>query len=327
GRTDALGRIANTVFGDHMIPANYHVADAPVSYPYVWNIWKFDWVQYNGSVSQPLARNIGESLGVGAVIDLVNAEGKPLPEERRFSNSVRIPDLVTIERTLQRLTPPPWPAEIFGAVDAQKAAHGRDLFEQHCQGCHGPHVAPPALQTAQAPGKLAPGTEWQIEVIPVEHIGTDPSAAMGFVERRYDLRPIGITNSDAVGVLRPVRLRQLARDFRYHLGELVESAPAGGPLKALLAQLPADGPAPALPEALLGDIADAVEGVFGERADASGDSPPSTATSCNTDCHADWLVWHGRRGLSAMAATLDAFDVGSVTEGEGLNIIGLFIKQ
>ena len=50
GRTDALGRIGNTAFGDHLSKENYQVGDAPVSYPYLWNIWKFDWVQYNGSV-------------------------------------------------------------------------------------------------------------------------------------------------------------------------------------------------------------------------------------------------------------------------------------
>jgi hypothetical protein len=70
GRTDALGRIGNTAFGDHLAKGNYQVGDAPVSYPYLWNIWKFDWVQYNGSVAQPLARNIGEALGVGAIAPL-----------------------------------------------------------------------------------------------------------------------------------------------------------------------------------------------------------------------------------------------------------------
>ncbi|MGY2499104.1 hypothetical protein, partial [Klebsiella pneumoniae] len=32
GRTDAFGRIANTVFGDVLDDANYRVANAPVSY-------------------------------------------------------------------------------------------------------------------------------------------------------------------------------------------------------------------------------------------------------------------------------------------------------
>ena len=67
GRTDAIGRIANTVFADHVPSANnYRPGDAPVSYPPVWDIWKFDWVQYGASVRHPLARNVGEGMGVGA---------------------------------------------------------------------------------------------------------------------------------------------------------------------------------------------------------------------------------------------------------------------
>src|SRR5262249_43242880 len=43
GRTDALGRISNRVFGRNIDTANYRVGNAPVSYPPVWDIWKFDW--------------------------------------------------------------------------------------------------------------------------------------------------------------------------------------------------------------------------------------------------------------------------------------------
>ncbi len=89
GRTDALGRIGNTAFGDHLAKGNYQVGDAPVSYPYLWNIWKFDWVQYNGSVAQPLARNIGEALGVGAIAPLRSAMKEPLPADHRFRSTCR----------------------------------------------------------------------------------------------------------------------------------------------------------------------------------------------------------------------------------------------
>ena len=79
GRTDAFGRIANSVFGDAIDPANYRVANAPVSYPHLWDIWKFDWVQWNGSAMQPMARNIGEALGVGATLRLLHENGQPSP--------------------------------------------------------------------------------------------------------------------------------------------------------------------------------------------------------------------------------------------------------
>ena len=40
------------------------VANAPVSYPHLWGTPNFDWVQWNGSIQQPIARNIAEALGV-----------------------------------------------------------------------------------------------------------------------------------------------------------------------------------------------------------------------------------------------------------------------
>jgi hypothetical protein len=107
GRTDAIGRIANTVFGDHVPAAkNYRVGDAPVSYPPVWDIWKFDWVQYGASVRHPLARNVGEGLGVGAKFDLFDPYGRPLPPARRYQSSTMIENLTILEGILQRLQPP-----------------------------------------------------------------------------------------------------------------------------------------------------------------------------------------------------------------------------
>jgi mono/diheme cytochrome c family protein len=186
GRTDALGRIGNTAFGDHLSEANYQSGDAPVSYPYLWNIWKFDWVQYNGSVSQPLARNVGEALGVGAIAPLLSDMREPLPASQRYRSTVDIAGLQRIEHALQLLRPPRWPEEILGAIDHEKAARGEALFKLRCQGCHGPHVAEAARQQASAPLKPSHELEWRIEVIPLEHIGTDPTAARGFMERRYE---------------------------------------------------------------------------------------------------------------------------------------------
>ena len=57
GRTDAFGRIANASFGDAITPDNYRVANAPVDYPHLWDMWTFDWVQWNASAKQPMARS------------------------------------------------------------------------------------------------------------------------------------------------------------------------------------------------------------------------------------------------------------------------------
>ncbi len=130
GRTDAFGRIANSVFGDAIDPGNYRVANAPVSYPQVWDIWKFDWVQWNGSAMQPMARNIGEALGVGARLQIFDEHGQPLRGEQRYASSVRLHDLHALEETLQQLKPPTWPEDLFGRIDLQRASQGRAL-EDH----------------------------------------------------------------------------------------------------------------------------------------------------------------------------------------------------
>ena len=153
GRTDALARIANTVFADKIDPANYRIGNAPVSYPYLWNIWKFDWVQYTASVSQPMARNVGEALGVGAAVHFMDQYGRPIGASERYRTSVRLDDVQRIESTLQELRPPRWPEDLLGAIDRAKAARGKALFDQHCQGCHGPHIAVDAIKKRDAPLK------------------------------------------------------------------------------------------------------------------------------------------------------------------------------
>lgn len=219
GRTDALARIANTVFGDNLDPVNYAVGNAPVSFPPVWNIWKFDWVQYNASVSQPMARNIGEAMGVGAKYALVDRYGRPLPPEQRFRSSALVDNLHTIELTLRKLEPPSWPAE-FGAVDTAKAERGRALFDQHCVACHGPHIAPPAIKARNAPLKTAADPEWIMKTLCVDDIGTDPNAAMNFAGATVDLTRTGLTAEDLRRVARINSDTYKSRQAAYLTGEL-----------------------------------------------------------------------------------------------------------
>lgn len=211
GRTDALARIGNTVFGDNLTPENYHLATGPVSYPPVWNIWKFDWVQYGASVKQPMARNMGEALGVGAHIAFTDQYGRPLPLDQRFNSSVLAENIHQIETTLQGLTPPQWPEELFGAIDHEKAAKGKKLFENHCQGCHGPHPANAMLKAIDMPLKSDDEPVWIMKTLGIEEIGTDPNAAFNFVNNRFDLTKTGITNDEIVKTVRPIHVKQLKR--------------------------------------------------------------------------------------------------------------------
>ncbi len=131
GRTDGLGRIANTVFADYLDHSNYRKGNAPVNYPHLWDIWQFDWVQWTGSVKQAMARNVNESLGVRARLELKD-------KAHLFESSAMLSDMHCIETVLQHLKAPRWPEELFGAPDPALAAEGEALFDKTCRTCHGP---------------------------------------------------------------------------------------------------------------------------------------------------------------------------------------------
>ena len=232
GRTDALARIANTVFGDHIEASNYAVGDAPVNYPPVWNIWKFDWVQYNASVSQPMARNIGETMGTGAKYALLDRYGNPLPPDQRYRSTAELDNLNTIEHTRWRLQPPRWDESILGRVDPQLASDGKKLFDQFCVDCHGPHIAPPALKLRNAPLKTEKEPEWLMRLVCVEDVGTDPNTALNFYDATVDLRRAGLTAED----LRSIARRQLQpwkeRQRTYLQGEIARLQAAHGDAEA-----------------------------------------------------------------------------------------------
>ena len=170
GRLDALGRGGNLIVGTGLgVNANLVVADAPVSYPHLWGTPFFDWVQWNGSISQPLARNIAEALGVDTPVMLKG----PNPADF-FKSEVNIKNLFLLEETLKKLEPPRWPEELLGPIDQAKATQGAALYKQHCAACH--------------EGKLTPPNEFgkqfvRINMIRLDYIGTDPAAAVNFNKR------------------------------------------------------------------------------------------------------------------------------------------------
>ena len=207
------------------------MGDAPVSYPYLWNIWKFDWVQYNGSVAQPLARNVGEALGVGAITPLVSDEAASRCRRRsgtaarwtsRAWHASNTRCSCCARRAGRRTSSAP------SIVTRRRAA--KRCSSNAARNVTVRIVAEPARQQASAPLKTIDELAWRIEVIPLDHIGTDPNAAMGFIERRYDLSRTGLTNADLQDTLRPLLTRSLLRDVRFRLSELVRlRGDAGAP--------------------------------------------------------------------------------------------------
>lgn len=218
GRTDGLGRIVNTVFADYLSHKNYRVADAPVNYPHLWDIWGFDWVQWMGSVKQAMARNVNESLGVRARVNLRD-------KNKLFDSTAMLSEMHCIETSLQHLVAPLWPQELFGKVDQELAEQGQVIFTEVCQSCHGPFLVtgpddpdrnptnddckvchgpwgpeadhssnPLELMSArhkETHSRYALQTErseyWKMLRIPIEHVGTDATSAINFINNTYDL--------------------------------------------------------------------------------------------------------------------------------------------
>ena len=171
-RLDAFGAIFNQVTEVALnIPGNHAPSDAPVSFPFLWLAPHLDWVQWNGSVDNPLARNVGEVMGVYGNFTLD-------PGPKQFTSSVQLLNLDKMEKQLEKLNAPKWPAEHFGSIDQAKADAGSKLYEQTCVKCHvrrGPDGEFPKRPPNQF-GKRFIVTN----MIPLDKIGTDPKMVQRF---------------------------------------------------------------------------------------------------------------------------------------------------
>ena len=101
GRLDAIGAIFNEVAAAALgAPENRRSANAPVSYPFIWDTPQHDRVQWNGSVENKragsLGRNVGEVLGVFGSLTLNTAL---LPHQKKgHKSSVDIGHLGQLEK-------------------------------------------------------------------------------------------------------------------------------------------------------------------------------------------------------------------------------------
>ena len=161
GRNDAFGIGRNELFGaysskDFSAGLNVLPADAPVSFPHLWGMERTSWFQWGVNTNSVIERNIGQALGVGAVME----------PDRGFSSTVRVDNLWAMERMQYKLSSPQWPSELFGQIDRARAERGRKLFDRTCALCH---------ETYAKTGTL---NEYQL--FPLDVVGTDPSTAINF---------------------------------------------------------------------------------------------------------------------------------------------------
>lgn len=217
GRLDALNRIGNQVFANNVHrPENYVAIEAPVNFPHIWTTSWFDWVQYDGSIMQPLIRNAGEAVGVAATINMTAPIGGG-----RFDSSIPVENLKWIEDTLSGGTPPyerkrfdglhgpSWP-ETFGPIDTALASEGGDLYQKHCAGCHLPPLSSDAIWSDRYFQKIRYKANGQIvltseaflalNIIKLDRIGTDPGQANILTKRTVNTAGNAITGTAGLGL-------------------------------------------------------------------------------------------------------------------------------
>lgn len=154
-------------------------ADAPVSYPYLWDIPFHNYLQWNGMVNNAsagaLGRNVGQVIGVFGTLNWKTSKGfspsdlliknKSVLEKINFHSSVNVRNLIRIEDQLKKLQSPEWPVEIFGEINDDKSKEGKKIFNEYCLACH--HNIDRMDSQRRITSHLSG----------IQHVGTDPKMA------------------------------------------------------------------------------------------------------------------------------------------------------
>ncbi len=174
-RLDAYGNIFNqvSVFAIHE-PSNANLSNAPVSFPVLWDTPQHNVVQWNGTAVNagigPYTRNVGEVVGVFG--DLRLEEVKSLGKKKlRYHSHAKLNNLERLEQILTSLWSPVWLDGVLPAIDRTKAMRGKQHYDKKCLGCH-QHI-----------DRKDPNRKITAKLIPVDKIGTDPTATVNIASR------------------------------------------------------------------------------------------------------------------------------------------------
>lgn len=162
----------------------YNPADAPVSYPFLWDVPHHDYVQWNGRVDNsglgPMARNAGQLIGVFGTLDWQEKYGFTLSsvlggqgfgtQHIDFQSSIDIRNLRRVENHLRKLKSPQWPEHILPAIDKTRMTRGTELFSRYCAVCH------------DSIDRSDPDRHIIAKMIAVSSVGTDSKMAQNAIE-------------------------------------------------------------------------------------------------------------------------------------------------
>jgi hypothetical protein len=151
---ERLGSLLNEKQWRELRDEVFNSPNAPVSYPFLWDIPRHDYVQWNGIGANagvgPVGRNTGEVIGVFATLDWAEKDGVSISsvisgqgfgsKHISFRSSVNAHNLRQIEDQLWSLESPLWEEAVekagLPAIDAERKARGKRLFEGACAACH-----------------------------------------------------------------------------------------------------------------------------------------------------------------------------------------------
>ncbi|MBL4868826.1 MAG: hypothetical protein JKY67_20880 [Pseudomonadales bacterium] len=201
-RLDAFGRIFNRILGHltasqygedttvEQLKANSNPANAPVSYPFLWDTPQHDFVQWNGVLDNAsnfglgaLGRNTSEVLGVFATFEVVKKGDK-----YRYPSSADTLNLARLERHIKKLWSPLWndaaaiiDHENFKPIDETMSDAGKVLFDEYqCGSCHEAIQRDDKKRLVVAQMATVSGSlDSEMSEI---NIGTDPRMAFNTVE-------------------------------------------------------------------------------------------------------------------------------------------------
>ncbi len=171
GRADAFGTARVLLFGlDQRI-----ALDAPASFPHLWGLDQSRWIHWIANSNSVMQRNIGEALGLGASADPKTGE-----------STIRLDNLHQLETLVYSLKSPTWPEAVMGAIQQDRAARGKTLYDAHCWECHDNSGDPDAA------GRFAyrlfrPGTADGSSRTTPSVVATDPGEAQNFSRRIGEL--------------------------------------------------------------------------------------------------------------------------------------------
>ncbi len=137
GRTDAFGRISNLVLrGENPVDNT-----APVSLPWIWGLKYMGNLHYNSNSNSVILRNVGQSLGLGAVIT-----------SDKLDTNINVHNLDRLEHLVHKIKVPEW-NDVFKSVlnkddethylsefeidrDPARLKRGYDIYTKQCASCH-----------------------------------------------------------------------------------------------------------------------------------------------------------------------------------------------